>query len=88
MFLKIYLSIQFKSYFKSNSTQEKRVKFKFEGESSVDIQLRLEKEVFKLAGELSRENPRMNAVDLFQISLNKINIITWKTLKELMNIII
>mgnify|MGYP000228817114 FL=1 len=35
-------------------------------------QLRLEKEVFKLAGELSRENPRMNAVDLFQISLNKI----------------
>jgi hypothetical protein len=34
-------------------------------------QLRLEKEVFKLASELSRENPRMNPVDLFQMSLNK-----------------
>ena len=35
-------------------------------------QLNIEKEVFRLAGELSRENPRMNVVDLFESSLKKI----------------
>lgn len=35
-------------------------------------QLNIEKDVFKLAGELSQENPRMNAVDLFELSLKKI----------------
>jgi hypothetical protein len=35
-------------------------------------QLRIEKEVFRLAGELSQENPKMSMTDLFQSSLNKI----------------
>jgi hypothetical protein len=35
-------------------------------------QLNIEKDVFRLAGELSRENPRMNAVDLFESSLKTI----------------
>lgn len=35
-------------------------------------QLKIEKDVFRLAGELSRENPKMNMVDLFESSLKKI----------------
>jgi hypothetical protein len=35
-------------------------------------QLKIEKDVFRLAGELSRENPKMNMVDLFESSLQRI----------------